>query len=72
MGRAIREKLQDYALAEAGWLTWLAAGYSAGGLPLLLQSAVSFYGMRGVAPRTPKNAAMRVAMRATCSGRSSG
>jgi hypothetical protein len=41
MGMGIKEKLRDYAFTEAGWLTWLAVGYSAGGLPLLLQSAVS-------------------------------
>jgi hypothetical protein len=37
----IKERLRDYAFMEAGWLTWLMVGYSAGGLPLLLQSAVS-------------------------------
>jgi hypothetical protein len=41
MGMGIKEKLRDYAVMEAGWLTWLMVGYSAGGLPLLLQSAVS-------------------------------
>ena len=52
----LKEKLRGLALTEGAWLTLLLAGYSAGGLPLLLQSAVSLVA-HGAESRHPPDAA---------------
>jgi hypothetical protein len=40
----IPEKLNGYAMTEASWITWLAVGYSGGGVPLFLQRALYLVG----------------------------
>jgi len=40
----IQEKLNGYAMTEASWITWLAVGYSGGGVPLFLQRAFYLVG----------------------------